>query len=54
MPRGGKREGAGRKVGSKTSNYTTSFYARCTEQEKEFLRFTLEWFRQINNDSTKK
>lgn len=50
MPRGGKREGAGRKQGSKTSNYTTSFYARCTQQEKEFLRFILEWFRRNPTD----
>ena len=50
MARGGKREGAGRKQDSKTSKNTTSFYARCTETEKEFLRFILEWFRRNPTD----
>lgn len=38
MPSGGKREGAGRKLGSKTTSYTATFYVRCTEKEKQLLK----------------
>ncbi len=38
MPSGGKRDGAGRKLGSKTTNNTTTFYVRCTEKEKQLLK----------------
>ncbi len=46
MAQGGKRINAGRKPGSKTSNNTTTFFARCTEEEKTFLKNSLENFRQ--------
>ena len=48
MPRGGKREGAGRKQGSKTTNYSTTFYVRCTEDEKELLKNFLAKIRNLN------
>lgn len=35
--RGGARPGAGRKKGSKTSNNTEVFYAKCTKEEKQKL-----------------
>ena len=48
MPRGGKREGAGRKQGSNKTNYTTTFYVRCTEEEKELLKNFLAKIRNSN------
>lgn len=44
--RGGSRLGAGRKKGSKKTNYTATFYARCTEKEKELLKKYLEELRK--------
>ena len=49
LPQGGKREGAGRKQGSKVSNNTTTFFARCTEVEKDYLKKYLEQIRKTEN-----
>lgn len=46
MSQGGKREGAGRKPGTKTSNNVTTFYARCTQEEKQLLQEYLKNIRQ--------
>ncbi len=53
MPRGGKREGSGRKQGSKTSNNTTVFYANCTQTEKELLKFFLDLLRKTPENKNK-
>ena len=46
MAQGGKRINAGRKKGSKTSNNNTTFYARCTEEEKTLLKDFLKKIRK--------
>ena len=45
MARGGKREGAGRPLGSKVTKNTTMFYVRCSEEEKQKLKKFLEKLR---------
>lgn len=44
--RGGKRQGAGRPKGTKITNNETTFYARCTIQEKILLSEYLEFLRK--------
>lgn len=48
MSSGGYRPNAGRKKGSKTSNNSTTFYARCTEKEKKLLKEFLKKIRTGN------
>lgn len=45
--RGGARPGAGRKKGSKTSNNTEVFYAKCTKEEKQKLSEYLKKLRGL-------
>lgn len=44
--RGGKRQGAGRPKGTKITNNETTFYARCTKEEKLLLSEYLEFIRK--------
>lgn len=46
MTRGGARPGAGRKPGVKIKPATVVFYARVTNEEKEFLTKKLQEFRE--------
>lgn len=48
MARGGKREGAGRPLGS-TKEPTVNFHRRVTPEEKEYLEKCLEDYRNKEN-----
>lgn len=50
MPSGGKREGAGRKIGSATSDRTAQFTKRITPVEKVMLEEYLNKLRGGKND----
>lgn len=49
MARGGRREGAGRPIGT-TKTPTVVFYRRVSVEEKEYLEKCLEEYRNKNKD----
>lgn len=48
--RGGAREGAGRKAGSKTSNRTEIFTKRISKDEKAYLENCLQEYRKARGE----